>query len=180
MQSKLQRLNTLNEIEFHELLLKLLTKMGAKDVRHTHGTNEHGKDIVFHKEDSFGKTFCAVVAKVGNISGAAGGTGNLSNLLRTINYQIESSFKVRHSNVASDNPHSNRINEVIVWTTGTISHTAQDRIRAGLDSEYRNVRFRDGIATVTLIDSHLPAFFEISDLTIKNYFDKGVSQVSCD
>ena len=172
MNYKQQKLQNLNELRFHELLLTLLPRMDAKNVDHTHGPNEHGKDIVFYKEDKFGKTYCAVVAKVGDISGASSGSETLKTLLRTIEYQVESAFKVAYIDVAMEHSETVNVNEVIVWTTGSISNTAEERILASLKSEYRNVRFRDGKQTLELIQRYLPSYFEIDDTNIADYFDK--------
>ena len=167
-----------SETQFHELLLKLLPRMEAKNVEYTHGPDEHGKDIVFYKEDNFGRTYCAVVAKAGDISGASSGKRTLKTLLQTIEYQIESAFKVAYKDVTSEHAEQVQMNEVIVWTTGSISNTAQDRILSSLNSEYRNVRFRDGKQTLALVEKHIPSFFQLDDVNVADYFDKARTKYS--
>ncbi len=171
-----ERLINLTEDQFHEVLLELLPKMGAKNVRHTHGPTEHGKDIVFYKEDEFGRTYCAVVAKVGNISGAMKGRNNLNSILSIVENQIKEAYRVPFEDATSDSSPRIEIREVIVWTTGKISNTAQKTIIEGLRSEYRNVRFRTGDQTLTLIETHLPKFFDVENAFVSRYNDCAIAK----
>lgn len=170
--NKKAKLRDLNEKQFHDVLMELLPKMGAKKVRLNHGPDEHGKDIVFYKEDEFGKRYYAIVAKVGDISGSASGSKNLTRILRTIKEQIENAFDMPYQDITADEAKRFQINEVIVWTTGKISGNAQEKIIENLKTWYRNVNFRDGDDTLDLLEKRLPSYFDIGDAYIADYFEK--------
>jgi hypothetical protein len=171
LDGKKEKIQKLNEAEFREtVLMPLLKLMGCKDVRLTHGAFEHGKDIVFSLPTVFGQTYYAVVAKVGNISGAKDGRDNLTNLLRTIKDQIETSFDMPVQDPTNKNSKTFSINYVIVWTSGVISLQAKEQIIEKLDTRYRNVEFRDLDATIDLLDEHYPSYFTIADATVATYF----------
>ncbi len=170
--NKKAKLRDLNEKQFHDVLVELLPKMGAKKVRLNHGRDEHGKDIVFYKEDAFGRRYYAIVAKVGDISGSASGSKNLTRILRTIKEQIENAFDMPYQDITADEAKRFQINEVIVWTTGKISGNAQEKIIENLKTWYRNVNFRDGDDTLDLLEKHLPSYFDIGDAYIADYFEK--------
>ncbi len=112
---KYAMLQELNETEFRqEVLIPLLKKMGFEKVRERHGPQEYGKDITFFEPSAFGGTHFAVVAKVGNISGAATGKQNLE----TVKTQIDQAFSLPFDDV--EDKKSYQVERVIVWTTGEI------------------------------------------------------------
>ena len=169
---KLEKLNSLTEAEFREkVLMKLIPSMDGKQVRLTHGIHEHGKDITFYLDTEFGKVYYAVIAKKGKITASADGS-RLTQSLQNIKNQIEQAFDMRAKDVTDTHSENARINQVIVWTTGSISDNATDQILSNLDKKYQNVRFRDGQNTVELLDQYFPTFFKIGDADVASYFDK--------
>ncbi|MCY4536609.1 MAG: NACHT domain-containing protein [Chloroflexi bacterium] len=173
-----QKLQSLDESEFRDLLVILLRKMGFSRVHLNHGPYEYGKDIVFKDEGQFGDTYYAVIAKTGDISGSNDGSANLTNILRNINNQIEDAFDVPYEDVTSDDSVRHRISEVIVWTTGKISGKAEKQIIENLDNRYRHVRFRNANNTIAFLEKFFPSFFDIDDAVIANYFDKAAAKYS--
>jgi hypothetical protein len=168
---KLERLNRLSEEEFRELvLMQLLRKMGYEKVRLRHGTDEYGKDITCCINSALGSTYYAIVAKVGDISGAA--SGKLSGLLMTVKEQIDQAFSMPIEDIADDKSNNIPVNRVIVWTTGKIRNHAIKRVTDGLDTRYKNnILFKDGETTIEYLDKFYPSFFTIGDASIANYFD---------
>ena len=163
---KMKMLQDLNEAEFRqEALIPLLKKMGYKKVRERHGPREYGKDITFYEENDFGCTHYAVVAKVGDISGAASGKQNLA----TVQTQIDQAFNIPFEDV--ENKRTNCIDRVIVWTTGNISNHAEKQIVNSIDDRFKYVDFQGDEATLELLEKHYPAFFTIRDVVISDYYD---------
>jgi len=179
MDSKIQKLLELNERSFREdVLIPLLQKMGYDFVRHRHGTEEYGKDITYRERDKLtqGFTYYAVVAKVGKISGSS--SGEETQLVRTIQDQIEQAFEIPIEDVTDGNGEI-YVNQVIVWTTGTISSGAQKRIKKQVNSQYKsNVRFIDGNKTIELLEEYYASFFTIGDAGISEYFEISKSHYS--
>lgn len=162
---KLQTLHKLSEAEFRsQLLIPLLKKMGYEKVRERHGPNEYGKDITFRKSSALEVTHFAIVAKVGDISGAASGKGNLA----TVQIQINQAFNMLVEDVEERQVY--HINRVIVWTTGKISSSAEKQIMHSQDSFFKNVEFKDGPATVDLLEQFYPSFFTIRDPYVSDYY----------
>jgi hypothetical protein len=162
---KMQMLSELNEDEFRTgVLVHLLRKMGFKRVRVRHGPDEYGKDITFCESSTLGDTYTAVVAKVGNISGGASGSNNLS----IVENQVKMAFEMPIPDV--EEKREFHVNRVIVWTTGNISRNARDRIMHARGDKFRDVRFKDGSATIDLLDEHYPAYFSIRDPYVSEYY----------
>lgn len=158
-------LDSLSEAQFRiDLLIPLLTRIGCKNVRERHGPEEYGKDITFSEVSPLGTTYVAVVAKVGNISGAASGVQNLNTVLN----QVNMAFEMDYEDIETKQKH--RINRVIVWTTGKIANNAEKRIISSSSDQYRNIEFKDGQATIELIEQYYTGFFTIRDPYISDYF----------
>lgn len=158
-------LESLDEAAFRsEVLIPLLKKLHYQNVRETHGREEFGKDIIFTSSTPLGDNYYAVVAKVGDISGAASGKGNLA----TIREQINMAFDIEIDDVSNGERH--RVNTVYVWTSGNISNQAQRQIVHSLSDKYRNVNFKDGTITLSLLEEHYPSFFTIRDPYVSEYF----------
>lgn len=169
MDPKYERLNSLNEDEFRtEVLMPLLKRMGYEQVRIRHGSKEYGKDLTCFQTTKLGTVHYAVVAKVGNISGAASARDSI--LVSTIKDQIVQAFTIPIQDVTYS--HSEVfVNQVIVWTTGRISSNAQERIIRDIKLEYRNnVVFIDGEKTIEHLETYYPAFFTIGDASISTYY----------
>jgi energy-coupling factor transporter ATP-binding protein EcfA2 len=162
---KQKMLLELDEASFRtDLLGPLLKKMGYEKVRERHGSQEYGKDITFYQPSDLGGTHFAVVAKVGNISGAASGRANLA----TIVNQIGMAFEMPIEDVEDKQEY--HVDRVIVWTTGRISNNAQRQILNAQSEKFRNVSFKHGDATIDLLEKYYPAFFTIRDPYVSDYF----------
>lgn len=160
-----QLLKELNEDQFrNEALVPLLKKMGCEKVRERHGPDEYGKDITFIDPSPLGESHVAIVAKVGNISGAASGASNLSVVKNQINMAIDLPIE------DVERKSKYRVNRVIVWTNGNISGNAQKQIIETLTDQFRNVDFKDGQATLELLEEYYPAFFTIRDPHVSEYY----------
>lgn len=134
-----------DEAEFRENWIRpFLAKRGYILVTHTHGTSEHGKDLIFADFDGFEHPrFYSAQAKNGNIG--AGGT-EIGKLLE----QVKASFEVRiRDRKGAD---EQRVSAVYVMASGKISDEARRRIsehcRAVPYGE--NVYFLDGDRLETL------------------------------
>lgn len=170
LKEKLSVLSELSENEFRtEVLIPLIKRMGAENVRHRHGPDEYGKDITFVETTNISTSNIAVVAKIGNISGAASGRDNLDTVLS----QVKMAFDVPFYQLGTKK--EEKINRVIVWCTGNISRNAETRIKS-LGNQYRNIDFKNGEATIELLEKYYPAFFTIRDPFVSDYF-KGVKEV---
>lgn len=164
-QEKVKLLKKLNEQEFRvEVLVPLLRRLGNERVRERHGPGEYGKDITFIEVRPLGNNYHAIVAKVGNISGAASGKANLATVMTQVNQAFD---------IAVDDIEEKRkvpVSHVTVWTTGSISRNAVEQVVNSLSSEYRNVSFKDGEATVELLEEYYPAYFTIGDPYVSDYY----------
>ncbi|NLE44541.1 MAG: restriction endonuclease, partial [Chloroflexi bacterium] len=169
MDPKYEQLNKLNEADFRSsVLMPLLKRMKYEQVRLRHGSQEYGKDITCYQTGVLGSINYAIVAKAGDISGAASGRNSI--LVGTIRDQIRQAFTVPIEDVTY--PQSETyVNHVIVWTNGKISGNAQKRILHDIQMEYRNnVTFIDGQKTVEYLELYYPEFFTIGDASISNYY----------
>jgi len=162
---KWKLLQELDEATFRtDVLLPLLKRMGYYDVRERHGPDEYGKDITFREVSPLGDNYYAVIVKVGDISGAARGKKNLD----AVQSQINMAFSMPIEDIEAKKKHD--VNHVIVWTTGKISNNAQRRIMENKAREYRNIDFKDGQATIELLEKFYPAFFTIRDPYVCDYY----------
>lgn len=134
-----------DENEFRQTWIKpFLRKIGCILVTHTHGPDEHGKDLIFADFDRFEHPrYCAVQAKKGDI-----GAGGIE--LLKLREQIQACFdvRVRDRKGAEDQ----RISAVYVMASGTISSAARTRLCGHFRSERygENVYFLDGDRLETL------------------------------
>jgi len=171
MSAKYAQLNALSEDEFRQqVLVPLLKKMDYENVRLRHGAKEYGKDITYSESSKLNINYYAVVAKIGDISGAA--AGKKTTLIVTIEDQIKQAFTIPIQDVTDAHIDERYVNQVIIWTTGKISDNAQKRIMNDLKTEHRNnIRFIDGNGTVDFLEKYYPSFFTLGDVSISNYFE---------
>src|SRR3990172_4480874 len=162
---KLSRLSDMSETQFRQdVLVPLLRKMGDQNVRERHGPAEYGKDITFVEVTPLGSTNYAVVAKAGDISGAASGKGNLATVMTQVRQAFELPF------YDAEQKRREVVSHVIVWTTGRISNSAETQIVDAMSAQYRNVSFKAGQATVELLDANIPTFFAVGNAYVSDYF----------
>jgi hypothetical protein len=139
-----------------ELLMPLFNRMKLRP-RHTHGTTERGKDIVCRTQSALGfDEWIAIVAKVGAITGTAGGSSGF----RTVLHQVTDAFGFPYNDPKSKTRVS--INEVIVVTNAQITSAAEDSIvndRSVPPAMRANTHFLSAPDLVDLIDGHWQAFW---------------------
>jgi len=162
------KLSILREIEsekkFRDQVLEILfKKMGYKGVEIIHGSQEHGKDIVFYEIDkrTNSEINYAVVVKLGKLKA---GSGADRNNIVNVYTQVSRAFSVSY-----DDPIRRRKikpNRVWVVTNGNITPSAKKEILAYFGNERgiveRNVEFFDDRRLVDIIDKYWPDYF-ISD-----------------
>jgi hypothetical protein len=162
---RLSRLSTLSESEFRQdLLVPLLRKMGYTEVRERHGPDEYGKDITFAENTPLGRTCYAVVAKAGDISGAATGRSNLT----AVKAQVGQAFDIPYYDI--DNKRRQKVNHVIVWATGTISNSAETQVIDSQSDQFKNVSFKTGQSTAELVEQYFPTYFTFGDAYLSDYY----------
>lgn len=113
------------------LLKELYRHKGFDCVEVTHGTNEHGKDLVFKEYDERLRRehWYSVVVKNKNAS-----TSDFENGGEILK-QIESSFKYPYINSKGETFY---INSVIVVINGTVSQQAKDILNRQLEPHFKN------------------------------------------
>jgi len=173
---KRQQIGRLQEIVtdekvFREKVLKILfMKMGYKGVTVLHGSNEHGKDIVFFEVDEkTGREINhAVVAKVGRLGG---GTKNDKNNIISTHNQVKLAFDTSYD--CTTRKRSIKPNQVWVITSGTISVQAQKQIvnLFGDNNQLykRWVLFKKDSDVIEMIERWWPTFFTDEDPFIIEY-----------
>lgn len=113
------------------VLKELFRQKGFNCVEITHGTNEHGKDLVFREHDNrlMQNRWYSVVVKNKNVSNSEFELGG--DLLR----QINSSFTYPYLDSAGN---ENYANSVIVIVNGNVSQQAKDALNKELPAHQRN------------------------------------------
>ena len=122
--SKVEALRKIpQEANLREILMNLLERMGLDPVL-THGSVEHGKDIVCTEEDSVLKCpeWVAVVVKLGRVTGSTSGHGSL----QTVINQVQEAFIHPFHDLKQGRKVP--INKVWVVTNDVILETAREKI----------------------------------------------------
>ena len=161
------------ERKFHELLRDLFINMGYKEVIITHGADEDGKDLVMYEISKIKeKEFKAVVAKIGDISGAS--TVKDSASLTNIEQQIRLCFNIPFYD--PETKQKENIRSVFVATNGNISNNARRKIVSTFGEkavgDRANVNFISSHKLKDLIDEHYSDYFLYGDSFISRYFSK--------
>ncbi|MBI3193973.1 MAG: NACHT domain-containing protein [Ignavibacteriae bacterium] len=172
-----QKLKKLKEIsderKFHELLRDLFSNMGYQSVIITHGQSEAGKDLVFYEYAKIQeKVFIAVVAKIGDITGATTKREDAS--LTNISQQIRECFGIPHFD--PETKQKVNIRTVFVVNNGNVSNTAREKIVALFGEKatdtLSNVDFIPVAKLTKLFNDHYPDFFLYGDSFVSRYFSK--------
>lgn len=156
---KAQRLRKISqEANLREVLMNLFDRMGLQPVL-THGSIEHGKDIVCCETNAFSVTeWSAFVVKRGKITGATSGSASLQTILN----QVSEAFI--HPYADAKSARKVRINKVFVVSNDEILPTAREKIpekAASLpNGAAPNISFMDGADLVTLLDEYWPEFWD--------------------
>jgi len=168
---KLEMLQKLSEKELTQRFLIPLFEskgIGCKNVQYTHKTLEFGKDIVYYKDDEFGRRiYTGVQVKRTKIR-----TSGVSEILRQISEAFGEQF-----NDSSDNKKKN-LDKFVVLTSNEIKEDAEQSLSASLRGNNRDkdVTYIDGNKLVGLLEKHLPsALWEEYD-----YFNKYFTEMKKD
>ena len=131
--------------------------MGRERVRVTHGTQEHGRDIVFYGPGGLGTTLYACVVKNDRITGEAGS----SQSARTVIDQAKEAFQYPY--VSPETGQEEQVSQVFVLSPYDVTPTAIDSIRAQLKG-FGAIEFYCGSALLDLFSKHWQSFFVESNV----------------
>ncbi|PRY03668.1 NACHT domain-containing protein [Pontibacter ummariensis] len=137
------KIKSKSEKELRELLIILFEELGFKEVTHSHGPTEFGKDIVFYDVDKLGnEKWTACVVKADNVN-----QSNYNEIVR----QVNECFKRPY------NSHSKgrvRIDEVYVLTSGIYKSNTRELIAEEIEVKTKNVVYKDLGDIVKYIDDN--------------------------
>lgn len=159
-------LTTLKETELHKHIKELLLKMDPDSVVEiTHGSEEHGNDLVRVRRDIVGESIVGIIVKVGKISGKTAGK------VDEIKSQIDQS--IAHPIRLKTRPDVLFISEVWVMLAGELSKTAHERLER--EKENRNVKTLGLDWLIENFTDYYPAvFFEGK---IMDFFQKKIQEL---
>jgi len=136
--------------------------MGFRHVTITHGTLEHGRDLVFAETDKLGREIWrAIQAKATSVSGSLSSPDGLRAVLR----QCEAALDTEWTTAAGAKI---RIREVWLVTTGAVSEQAKASV-AGMKSVLEVVHIIDGPSLVDLVKQFLPDLLRSESKPIDDY-----------
>ncbi len=163
---KLKIIDALTEVELQQQLLDpLFRKMGYGDVTVTHGSQEHGKDLVMTEQDKMGRiTWIASVVKKGDISGS---TQVDKNTVVNIISQATLASEVPYEDPRSKE--DKNIAKVFVISNGKITATARSQIVKAFRKK-PHIEIFQNVDLMQLIDQYWPQFYFSSDPFIFSYF----------
>jgi hypothetical protein len=142
-----------DEAALRYALIALLERMpGVSNVRHTHGIDERGKDIIFDSAGPFGQTFLiACVVKNDKITGSAGSSSGA----RTIYNQAEQALGLKFTDTKGV---EQQVSQVFVITPAECSTAATESIKDKLQSNGHRVAFICGPELLNLFEKFYPEF----------------------
>ena len=163
---KLEMLQKLGEKELTKKFLIPLYEsegMGCKNVQYTHKILEFGKDIIYYKDDEYGRRiYTGVQVKRTRIT---------TRDARDIFSQICEAFGEKF-NDSSDNKKKS-LDKFVVLTSNEIPEDAKQSLSASLRGSHlhKDVTYIDGKQLVSLLEKHLPfAFWDEYDY-FNRYFN---------
>jgi hypothetical protein len=110
------------ELFTRQVVIPLLERLGMHGVRYLHGTDEHGRDVLYRYQHPLGfEVLGAVQCKAGDVSGRAGRA--VDELLAQI--QDALAFPVYDMNAKADRP----VAEVLIAVSGDFTNHAVQRLR---------------------------------------------------
>jgi hypothetical protein len=155
-QTRLDRFIALfkNEAELREAVLSLLEKMpNVTNVRHTHGAQECGKDIVFNWVGPFDhQQLVACVIKNEKITGSADSNQGA----RTVYIQAEEAFDSPIANVATGT--DERVAQVYVISPHECPPSTVESIKGKMQARAGQVIFICGRELMERFEDHYPEF----------------------
>jgi HEAT repeat protein/energy-coupling factor transporter ATP-binding protein EcfA2 len=152
-----EKLHMLQELSEKVLTKKFLIPlyesktMECKNVQYTHKKLEFGKDVIYYKEDEYGRRiYTAVQVKRTRIT-----TKDNDTIFRQISEAFGEQF-----NDSSDNKKKN-IDKFVVLTSNEFLEDAKQSLSASLRGSHmdRDVTCIDGNQLVNLLEKHLPSAF---------------------
>ncbi|MCJ7813720.1 NACHT domain-containing protein, partial [bacterium] len=171
---KKEKLEMLQKISEHDLTKNFLIPMfeskgmGCKNVEFTHKHLEFGKDVIYYKDDEYGRRiYTTVQVKKTKIA-----TCDVAEVCRQIFEAFGEQF-----NDASDNKKKD-IDKFVFLTSNEIIEDAKQSVSASLrgSNRDRDVTYIDGNQLIDLFDKHLPsAFWDEYD-----YFNKYFNAMKTD
>jgi hypothetical protein len=103
-------------------LIPLLRRLGFIKVEYTHGTTEHGRDVVFAEIDRFGLLrFYGAQVKMGSLNADRGGVD-----FREVVAQLNTAWEQPYKDAATGTEH--RLSGVYLVVPGNITSVARDRL----------------------------------------------------
>lgn len=151
---KLQMLQKLDEKTLTKQFLIPLYEskgMNCRNVQYTHKRLEFGKDIIYYKDDEYGRRiYTGVQVKRTKIT-----TRHVSTILRQICEAFGEQF-----NDSSDNKKKN-LDKFVVLSSNKIIEEAKQSFSASLrgSNVHKDVTYIDGNQLVALLERHLPSTF---------------------
>ena len=174
--TKQEKLNSLSEDAFRsDVIIPLLRNMGYTNVRLHHGPAEYGKDIICQFKAPLSIENIAVVAKVGNLTGAAK-PNSLTLRLADVKEQISQAFRIPIEDATLKSP--TNVNRVFVWISGTITNSVDHQVTNDNGNSFVNVDFIDGSTTIEKLNELYPSYWTIGDYNITTYFSNARKKYS--
>jgi len=138
-----------SEKQLRANLVTLLSKLpGMTDVQEIHGSEEHGKDIVFYATGPLGeRMLCAAVVKNSKISGSVDSNSGA----RTVLLQVEQALDTPYVNRKTSNEY---VEHVYVFTPWECSQQALSSIRRKVRELHGQVTFHCGRELLRLFETH--------------------------
>ena len=148
-----------DEAALRQSLVALLEKMpGISNVRHTHGTDERGKDIVFDAEGPFDQSYLvACVVKNTKITGSV----ESNHGARTVYNQAEQALQLKFTDSKGV---ERQVAKVFVITPAECSTSAIESIKDKLQTNGERLTFICGPQLLDLLEKYYPEFFFQSGL----------------
>ena len=157
---KLHRIRSITDEvgEFHPLLQRLLPKLpGVVSVEYTHGTLEHGADLVVSKTDLMVElpSYSGVIAKCGNIGKSE------------THRVIEQARECHGERLFLSGKQKIILTEILVMTTGTVAPHAKQLVHEQFAAT--KIHFIDRDHLIKLVDKFLPSFWTDVDVHVGDY-----------
>jgi len=164
-----------DEAHLRSVLRDLLTKTGAKGVRITHGTNEHGKDIIFYQEGGLSKdVLYACVVKKDRITGRADSSGGAQTVLN----QALQALNEPYTDPATGR--EAKVHSVYVICPNECTAEAVESIKKQLREQARRIEFICGIDLLTLFQENWPDFLRFESAVLTRYLSTLSAGLSVD
>ena len=150
------------------ILVPMFQKMGKFKVVHTHGSDEHGKDIVLISQGNFGSNqYTAVIVKNEPITNAS--TKKDKEIVSAVSNQIVMCLNSGFSAVEE----SLEVNyhDILVITSHTYSNSARDAlVKVAKLHNFASIDFWEDKEIIQYVDQYLPEIYSISSGSLSKYF----------